>query len=265
MYTVIADVMTARKEVRMTQEDDIHKGGVVFTQEQQDAIAALASTNKYAKQSPWQTLRELPPKDRLPFFFQNFLWQTVAIAVAVAMVIAIGITIATRDPEAELTVVRLNDSDAYAQTMDALKAGFVKDEKIEDERIMRFSDSFKLDESANIYTDDSASMLTRISAGDINVIITNKDTLSLIDKRGYASSPAEKLESSQMRDVSDALVDGKGEPVDNAKSAMALDLSRSATWTGLGGDSDAYLVISNVEDETHLKRMREFVDYLQFQ
>ena len=36
----------------------------VLTQEQQDAVAALASTNVYAKQSKFKTFRELPPKDK---------------------------------------------------------------------------------------------------------------------------------------------------------------------------------------------------------
>ena len=38
----------------------------VLTQEQQDAVAALASTNVYAKQAKFKTFRELPTKDKWP-------------------------------------------------------------------------------------------------------------------------------------------------------------------------------------------------------
>ena len=51
----------------------------VLTQEQQDAVAALASTNVYAKQSKFKTFRELPPKDKWPYFKQNFLTDVLII------------------------------------------------------------------------------------------------------------------------------------------------------------------------------------------
>lgn len=41
--------------------------GIVFTAEQQEALAGLAGGNAYAKQSKWKTLRELPMKDKWPF------------------------------------------------------------------------------------------------------------------------------------------------------------------------------------------------------
>ncbi|OZG66505.1 hypothetical protein [Bifidobacterium eulemuris] len=247
----------------MTADDSNHKGGVVFTQEQQDAIAALASENKYAKQSKWKTLRELPPKDRWPFFRQNFLVETGLVLVVVAFVVALVVTMVTRGPDAELTVVRLNAGESYAQPMSELKTGFIERAGIEDERIAQFDGSYDITEDGNIYTDDSAGLLTRISAGDINVLITTEETLTLVETRGYASSLSEKLESSQLEAVADALVDVDGEPVTDASQAFALDLSKSATWTSLdGAPDDAYLVISNVEDETHLTRMRELVDYL---
>lgn len=248
----------------MADEDDERiKGGIVFTQEQQDAIAALAAENKYTKQSKWKTFRELPPKDRWPFFVQNFLIETGLVLLAVVFVVAIVVTMATRDPAAELTVVRLNTTDEYAQPMEELKTGFVEREGIEDERLAQFDVSYVIDEDGGAYTDDTTRMFTQVSAGDVNAIVTTKETLALVESRGYASSLAEKLGDAQLEAVADAMVDVDGEPVTDVSQAFALDLSKSAVWTSLeGAPDDAYLVISNVEDETNQTRMRELIDYL---
>ena len=73
--------------------------GIVFTAEQQEALAGLAGGNAYAKQSKWKTLHELPMKDKWPFFAQHFLGATVAIVAAVVAVIAFVVNFVTQPPD----------------------------------------------------------------------------------------------------------------------------------------------------------------------
>jgi len=58
-----------------------------LSDKQLSAVADLAKTNVYARQSKWKTFRELPNKDKLPFFVQHFLVGTVAVVAAGALVL----------------------------------------------------------------------------------------------------------------------------------------------------------------------------------
>ena len=84
----------------------------VLTQEQQDAVAALASTNVYAKQS-------------------KFLTDVLIIIAVVGLVLAFVISYVTKGPEAELSLEGV-DMAEYSEQIDALGADFVKTQGIED-------------------------------------------------------------------------------------------------------------------------------------
>ena len=92
--------------------DDRNESGegkeYAFTDEQKDAIATLAIHNQYARQSKWTTFRELPARDKWPFFVQHFLIGTIAVIVAVAVAVSLVCTIVFKAPDPELSVVGVN-------------------------------------------------------------------------------------------------------------------------------------------------------------
>ena len=51
-----------------------------------------------------QTFRELPPKDKWPYFKQNFLTDVLIIIAVVGLVLAFVISYVTKGPEAELSL-----------------------------------------------------------------------------------------------------------------------------------------------------------------
>ncbi|NEG88811.1 hypothetical protein [Bifidobacterium aerophilum] len=240
----------------------------ILTAEQQDAVAALAATNKYAKQSKWKTFRELPAKDKWPFFVQHFLLIVVGAVIAVAMVLSLVLSVALKAPDPELAIVGFGMDD-YAAQLDELKEAFVKEAKIDDDRLVDIDGSYRLGgDTSNMYEDDSAKIMVRVTAGDINMMIVDRDSMPTLMQRGYVSpiKDAEGKDAQAALAASGALVDKNGETTDDVSKAQGLDLSKSATWTGIDGlPDDAILVFSNIVDDTHAERAREFVDYLKFE
>ncbi len=97
------DDMTGMSGDAGRHDDPGAREGIVFTEEQREALAGLASENTYAKQSKWKTLHELPMKDKWPFFAQHFLGVTVAIVAAVVAVIAFVVNFWTHPPNGRRT------------------------------------------------------------------------------------------------------------------------------------------------------------------
>lgn len=237
----------------------------ILTAEQQDAVAALAATNKYVKQSKWQTFKELPKDEKWPFFVQHFLLGTAAAAVVVIVVIALIVTFVTKPPEPELAIAGFDLND-YSAQLDELKSGFVKQEKIDDDRLITITGTYDI--SGDGYTDDSAKVMTMVTAGDINVMIAGKDTFATLVSRGVVGKVSDNETKAIVSELaqSGALVDKKGEPTDDVAKAYGLDLSKSATWTSIKGlPDDAIVGISNVVNDTNKTRARQFIDYLRFE
>lgn len=261
--------------------DDRNDGGAPGD-EQKGSIAALAAENTYAKQSKWRTLRELPAADKWPYFAQHFLIGTVAVVAVIAVVVSLAVTMLTRPPQAELSVAGVGMGEYTAQ-LDELKRGFVKAEGIDDERLVDVDGSFALaDKSGNSYTDDSAKLMTMVSAGDITMIIADKATFAELVHRGLIGKISAAETDTAALDrlaAAGALVDAKGEPIDTAdvdgtsssgsgsvSKAYGLDLSESSMWTGIKGlPDDAVIGFANVSDPTHASRARDLVDYLKFE
>ena len=119
-----------------------------LSQEQLDAVADLARTNVYAKQSKWKTFRELPKEEKFPFFVQHFLLATVAIVAAVAIVIGLGVFYATRPPSTKLVVATFNLSE-YNDKLESLQQDFAAAHPDQDPRVFDIDSSFILTSKAD--------------------------------------------------------------------------------------------------------------------
>lgn len=256
----------------MVDDDKLGSDGVangttpgILTAEQQDAVAALAATNKYAKQSKWQTFKELPKDEKWPFFVQHFLLGTSAAAIGIVVIVALIVTFLTKPPEPELAIAGFNLND-YSAQLDELQSGFVKQEKIDDDRLVKITGTYNI--GGDGYTDDSAKVMTMVTAGDINMMIANKNTFASLVGRGVIGKVNDSETKATLSDLaqSGALIDKKGEPTDDITKAYGLDLSKSKTWTSIDGlPDDAIVGISNVVNDTNKTRAREFIDYLRFE
>lgn len=247
--------------------DDRNESGegkeYAFTDEQKDAIAMLASHNQYARQSKWTTFRELPARDKWPFFVQHFLIGTIAVIVAVAVAVSLVCTIVFKAPDPELSVVGVN-MNGYSQQLDMLKQRFVKDRNIGDDRLVDVAGDLIISAEGS-YSDDSAKMMAMVTAGQINMIVADKTTFATLVGRDYVTSvnQVEHGEALSKLGAAGAFVDKNGDPTDDAAEAYGLDLSKSATWTGIDGlPSDAVIGFSNVTKSAD--RAREFVTFLKF-
>ena len=236
--------------------------GYGLSDEQEEAIAILANAKDYSKQSRWQTFIHLPRDQRWSYFVQQYLLAVVIIGAILAFAIAVGVTVLTRDPDPELSVSSL-DVD-YSKTLEKVRRGFVAERKIDDERLVRFDGSLTIDASGKNTMDDSISALAQVSAGSINGIVTDSDSLRIAVHRRYVGRLKQTLGADALDGTKDAWLDGKGQPTDDAAKAVALDLSKSKVWNrdGGSGDDPAVLAVSNVTDETAKQRMIELIDYL---
>lgn len=238
----------------------------VLTAEQLDAVAVLATTNKYTKQSKWKTFRELPNDKKWPFFEQHFLLPTVAAIVTAIVVIALTVTYVTRPPDTELSVAGFDLQD-YSSQLDKLKAGFVAEQKIDDDRLIGMTGEFSINSNDNGFTDDSAKVMTMVTAGDINIMIAGKGTFAQLVDRGLIGSVSSAEGKRVLGELADsgALVDKRGEPTDDATQAYGLALAQSRTWTSDGLPDDMVLGFANISEQTHLTRSKQFIEYLKFE
>lgn len=238
----------------------------MLTAEQLDAVAVLATTNKYTKQSKWKTFRELPNDKKWPFFEQHFLLPTVAAIVTAIVVIALTVTYVTRPPDTELSVAGFDLQD-YSSQLDKLKAEFVAEQKIDDDRLIGMTGEFSINSNDNGFTDDSAKVMTMVTAGDINIMIAGKGTFAQLVDRGLIGSVSSAEGKRVLGELADsgALVDKRGEPTDDATQAYGLALAQSRTWTSDGLPDDMVLGFANISEQTHLTRSKQFIEYLKFE
>ena len=141
---------------------------------------------------------------------------------------------------------------------------FVKAEKISDSRLVQMDTSISLGDSENTQ-DGSARLLAMVSAGQINMIVTDADTFAEVNNRGDITKPAEIMGEAQLERIRDSLVDAKGNPVTDVKKAVGFDLSKSKVWKSVKGLPQQQMILgfSNV---TKSKEMPvRFVEYLRFE
>lgn len=242
--------------------------GIVFTAEQQEALAGLASSNTYAKQSKWKTFRELPMKDKWPFFAQHFLGVTVAIVAAVAAVIAFVVNYVNQPPDPLLYIAGVNMASEYTEPMERLEQRFVSDQGLDPE-LVTYDANFTIAETgvSGGMMDGSSRLLTMASVGQVNTIITDADTFQELSARGLVTPlddvlPDARIDALEAAGITVEAESSEAQGGDN--TIKGLDLSRSAAWTSQDGlPDDAVLGFSNVT-ETGVDYPRAFVEFLDF-
>lgn len=242
--------------------------GLVFTEEQRRAIADLASENTYAKQSKWRTFRELPMKDKWPFFAQHFLLGVVAVIVAIALVVMFVVENLTRGPDPLLYIAGVNVPSDISEPMERLDEGFAASSGLDGE-LVTYDGAFTI--TASGYNggtyDSSARLLTMASAGTLNAIITDEETFAQLSAAGMVSPLADVLTDAQLSELDEAGVTVEADSSDAQGTGMTdkgLDLSRSQAWASVDGLPDGMILgFSNVS-ETGVEYPQAFVDYLDF-
>lgn len=255
-----------------------------LSDEQLSAVADLAKTNIYAKQSKWKTFRELPNKDKFPFFVQHFLIATVAIVAAIAVVISLIVFYATRPPSTKLYVASFGLSN-YSQQLQGLQNDFAAEYPQEDPRVFSIDTNFVISPGSSSsessdggetsssqsgtgqsellggsYLDDSAKLAAMMAAGEINVLVGTKSLMGEMLHRNGINDPAAVLDSSQLAELGDAVVYQDDLVEGSAHTPIGLDLSKSSVWKAKGLPEDAVLGFGNVTKGTEWPL--NFVNYL---
>lgn len=244
------------------------KEGIVFSREQQEAIAGLASENTYAKQSKWQTFRELPMQDKWPYFVQHFLIGTIVVVLVVATAVGFTVNFLTKPPDPLLYVAGVNLPAKVADPIEKLENEFVEDQGL-DSQLVAYDGDFVVTESgfSGATMDSSARLLTMASVGRVNTVVTDRDTFEDLSARGIVGPLSSVLSEQQIDKLTAAGVTLEADSTDAEGGGTALkglDLSRSAVWASYEAlPDDAVLGFSNVR-ETGAEYPRKFVEFLNF-
>lgn len=258
-----------------------------LSDKQLSAVADLAKTNVYARQSKWKTFRELPNKDKLPFFVQHFLVGTVAVVAAVALVIGLIVFYVTRAPSTKLYVASFGLSD-YSRQLQDLQNDFAAQYPQEDSRVFSIDSNFVISTSSSgaspsesasadassssqagtgqsallggSYLDDSAKLAAMMASGEINVLVGTKPLMRELAQRNSINDPTAVLDSAKLAELGDAVVyqDDLVEGADHAP--IGLSLSKSDVWKAKGLPDNAVLGFGNVTKGTEWPL--NFVNYL---
>ena len=234
----------------------------ILSDEQKAAVAVLSQSNKYTKQSKFKTFQELPLGEKWPYFKQNFLLQTVTAAVAIVVVAAFAISYLTKEPDPDLMVEGIGMS-RYSASFDSLGDAFAKKEGLSGKNPVKMDTGINL--SSSMGQDDSMQLLAMVTAGQINMIVTDSKTFTDLHSRDVIAKPAEVMGASYLERIKDALVDAKGKPVSDVKKSAGFDLSKSKVWKNTKGlpKKDAILGFSNIKKTK--KMAVKFVRYLEFE
>lgn len=241
--------------------------GYELSDDQRDAVAALASDNVYARQSKWTTFRELPAGKKWPYFRQHFLLVVVIVAAAVVAIGSLLFSVIFHAPDPYVGIQGVNMTQ-YATQIQRLGADFGKAEQVGDERLVSAGATMQITPTGVIggsMTDDSPKLLAMIAAGQIQVLIVPHDDVTILRKRELYTPVKDVLSRGQLTAMGDALLDAHGEPATDPADAAMLDLGKSPVWTGLKGvPDDAVLAFANVSDDQHRQWAVKFVTYLRF-
>lgn len=243
--------------------DAVHDGASYgLTDDQRQTIDVLAKSKSYSRKSRWQVFVHLPKGQKWPYFVQQFMLPVSVAAVVLAFVVAMAVTALTREPNPELSVVSMDVN--YAKVMERVRQGFVKEQKIDDARLVKMNGAITIATGTDATMDDSMSTLAQVTAGSINGIVTDGRTLTIARNRGYVNMLRDALPKSTLQELRGAWLDKRGEPTDKPDKAVALDLGKSKVWAEAGGPTDgsASLAVSNIVDDTARQRMLQLIDYL---
>lgn len=242
-------------------------GEYQLSEDQLDAVATLASSNVYARQSKWRTFRELPAGQRWAYFRQHFLAGVVVAAVLVALAGSLLGTMLFHGPDPVVGIQAINMQDDAAR-IDRLKAGFVKAEHLDDDRLVDAGATMLITADGSTGSgmmDDSSKLMAMTAAKQIQVLIAPGDDAGMLVKRNLFVPAKDVLTTAQLAAVQGSLLGKDGKPVTDPSEAWMLDLSGSEVWDGLGGASEhAVMAFCNVTDQDDLDWVVRFFDYLRF-
>lgn len=253
----MAGVGRTNKEDEGQESDDLYGLG----HEQMNAVKFLGRQDVHTGQSKWATFRQLPRESKWAYFAQYFLPPLIAVIVLLAIVISLVVTRLTRPPDPVMAVQGFNFDSCQSQ-FDSLKHGFAKYSGISDDRLLDMDATLTVKDSGN---DDSMKALTRVTAGEINLVVSPRSSFPLLNKRGYVSEMNRSLKADNIRRLAaeGILVDQHGRAVNDPAKARGLDLSRSSVWRSVPGlPDDAILGLSNVGDSG--RYVESFINYLDF-
>ena len=236
-----------------------------LSDDQKAAVAGLAETNVYARQSKFKTFRELPMNEKWSYFKENFLTYTIVVVLVVGVAAVFGVSYLTKAPDPVLAFEGINMSE-YSDQLDSLGADFAKSEGIKDGRLVSMDTSVSLAGTAGgSGQDGSTKLLAMVSAGQVNVIAADAKTFAAVNHREEITKPSEVMDAASLERIKDSLVDAKGKPVSDIDKAVGFDLSKSATWTSTKGLPDKGIILG-FSDITKDKDVPiKFIDYLRFE
>ena len=168
----------------------------------------------------------------------------------------------TKEPDPDLMVEGIGMS-RYSASFDSLGDAFAKKEGLSGKNPVKMDTGINL--SSSMGQDDSMQLLAMVTAGQINMIVTDSKTFTDLHSRDVIAKPAEVMGASYLERIKDALVDAKGKPVSDVKKAAGFDLSKSKVWKNTKGlpKKDAILGFSNIKKTK--KMAVKFVRYLEFE
>lgn len=273
----VQPVVDSREDDSVTQGSRT-VGEYTLSDGQQEAIAVLSSANEYTKQSKWLTLRELPWREKLPFFAQHFLVGLVAIVAAVSIVGVLIFHFVTKPPEPNLGVGIVNMGKSSSK-VEQLVSSAASNEGLDADLVSSDANLTLNVDSQGLYSesgvmDSTVSLTARIQAGDINTLIAPRATFESMAEHGWIVPLSQVLskgvvnvleqggvtvqadvqtgaQGDKQADASnngDAKSGTSGNTVENGASQSqvpaGLDLSHALPWTEQGLPADAVLAFT---------------------
>ncbi|KFI48068.1 hypothetical protein [Bifidobacterium biavatii] len=257
---------TAAQDSRDMQGD---MRGVGITETQADAIGTLSGGIAYRGKSRVATLLALPADRKWPYFRDQLLARTLAVAAAVVIVVYLAVQVLTpvAAPQLTVAVVRgaLNDQDATS-----LQAQVAQSLKLPEGR----EGGVTIDAGYDLTDNNSLTKLqTRLSANEIDMIVAPASDFAKLAGFGYFQPITKALTEKQRSTLKDAFAsfrgyddsgdtdidyDGSGK---GASEQYGLKLAGAKDWDALGSaDEDALAgVIVDTKNDGNAQR---FIDYL---
>lgn len=246
-----------------------HDAAGIITDDQAAAINTLSGVIAYRGKSRVATLIALPNNRKWPYFRDQLLARTLAIAAAVAIAVYLAVQILTpvAAPQLTVAVVRGALSDQDATTLQTQVAQSLK---LPEGR----EGGVTIDAGYDLTDNNSLTKLqTRLSANEIDMIVASADDFATLAGYGYFQPITKILTASQKSALKDAFAtfrgyddsgdtdidyDGSGK---GTSEQYGLQLADAKDWDALGSADKSALtgVIVGAKNGGNVQR---FIDYL---
>lgn len=231
-----------------------------LSQQQLDNVAQLARGSASDGMSKAQILRSLPPRQRIPYFLEQYGWP-IGLALAAAAVI-IFLTVRFLFPPAgpQLYVAVMDQALSTAQT-ETLQRQFSEQSGIP-------ADDILVDAYFDTRKDGLSKLQTLLSADDIDVILAPEDTFATLAGYGYLVplDNARATDSNALasfpgyddthEDDPDYSGSGRGEALPYGIRLGTDD----AAWRNIQGPDD--MIAGLAQDSEHTVQADRFLEFL---